>query len=261
MPIPNVYTATEDPTSQVGNNGDIYFHTGLIGLSAINVYKKVNGRWGLTGSISTAGNSFSNVYSVGSNGDFHSVQSAINHIQALTPIPNWPIIEIGNNYFNEDLVTTLPRLTIRGAAYSGFLQGIGFIKPFHTLTIPEHDSEGGLLLQNVGWGNSRDGDDNTKVIGPGVGTDLQIYLVNANLATLQNAGSGLGIFGSGIADFCFEIIADTFSAKDIWIGSNYYDSNGNVSAQPGATTIFPDSDPHIAGAGYWTAGVLTKSTG
>ncbi len=53
MPIPNVYTATEDPTSQVGNNGDIYFHTGLIGLSAINVYKKVNRQWGLVGTIST----------------------------------------------------------------------------------------------------------------------------------------------------------------------------------------------------------------
>ncbi len=193
---------------------------------------------------------------------FQTVQSAIDYIQSLDPQPNWPIIYIGNNYFNEDLVTTLPRLTICGAAYAGVLQGTGFIKPFHTLTIPEHDSEGGLLLQNIGWGNSRDGDDNSTVIGPGLGTDLQIYLVNSNLATLQNLDSGLGIFGSGITDFCFEILADSFSAKNLWVGSNYYDVNGNVSTQPGSTTIFPDSDPHIAGAGYWgIADVFTKSTG
>ncbi len=55
MPIPNVYTATEDPTSQVGNNGDIYFHVGSVGLSAVNVYKKVSGRWGLIGAIAITG--------------------------------------------------------------------------------------------------------------------------------------------------------------------------------------------------------------
>ena len=26
-------------------------------------------------------------------------------------------------------------------------------------------------------------------------------------------------------------------------------------------TVFPDSDPHVTGAGYWVAGVLTKSAG
>jgi hypothetical protein len=29
----------------------------------------------------------------------------------------------------------------------------------------------------------------------------------------------------------------------------------------GDAIVFPDSDPHVAGAAYWVAGVLTKSAG
>ncbi len=32
-------------------------------------------------------------------------------------------------------------------------------------------------------------------------------------------------------------------------------------AEVGDAIIFPDSDPHVAGAGYWLAGVLTRSSG
>ncbi len=130
MPIPNVYTATEDPTSQIGNNGDIYFHTGLIGLSAINVYKKVNGRWGLTGSISTSnpsGDAFMNIYSVDANGDFQTVQAAIDAIAGRTTQANPPdavVIDIGVNSFTESVALnnstgTWPIIIFKGVTNSG----------------------------------------------------------------------------------------------------------------------------------------------
>ncbi len=130
MPIPNVYTATEDPTSQVGNNGDIYFHTGLIGLSAINVYKKVAGRWGLTGSISTAseGRAFNSTETVridpsgddstGKIGEltlpFATTQGAVDAFELLNPLPSNPIILIGGNAV-AGFQTILPYLTVIGA--------------------------------------------------------------------------------------------------------------------------------------------------
>ncbi len=42
--------------------------------------------------------------------------------------------------------------------------------------------------------------------------------------------------------------ADIFTARTGFIGD-------------GSQIIFPDSDPHIAGAGYWLAGILTRSNG
>lgn len=51
------------------------------------------------------------------------------------------------------------------------------------------------------------------------------------------------------------ILDDTFtgSANDVLV------SNGSQALW--SSVVFPDSDPHIAGAGYWVAGVLTKSAG
>ncbi len=129
MPIPNVYTATEDPTSQVGNNGDIYFHTGLIGLNGINVYKKVNSLWGLIGTISTSseGRAFystetarvdpSGRDSDGAIGDltnpFPTIQGAIDAFELLNPLPSNPIILIGGNAV-AGFSTILPYLTVVG---------------------------------------------------------------------------------------------------------------------------------------------------
>jgi hypothetical protein len=34
-----------------------------------------------------------------------------------------------------------------------------------------------------------------------------------------------------------------------------------IIATPGGVTVFPDTDPHVTGAGYWVGGVLTRSAG
>lgn len=36
---------------------------------------------------------------------------------------------------------------------------------------------------------------------------------------------------------------------------------GTITLSKPSKVVFPDADPHIAGAGYWVAGVLTKSAG
>ncbi len=33
------------------------------------------------------------------------------------------------------------------------------------------------------------------------------------------------------------------------------------STPAGITIVFPDADPHVAGAAYWVSGTLTKSAG
>ncbi len=40
-----------------------------------------------------------------------------------------------------------------------------------------------------------------------------------------------------------------------------YNGTAFVQLDNDSNPIFPDSDPHIAGAGYWVAGVLTRSNG
>ncbi len=48
---------------------------------------------------------------------------------------------------------------------------------------------------------------------------------------------------------------------DFRIGACNFFVNPTGVGGDGSQLIFPDSDPHIAGAGYWVDGVLTKSTG
>ncbi len=208
MPIPNVYTATEDPTSQVGNNGDIYFHTGLIGLSSINVYKKVNGRWGLTGSISTGDGSLlsSNVARIdpSSNGSgkvgdlskpFLTVQAAIDAIEALNPIPPQPVIDIGANSYSEDLTTTLSFIRFVGVGGWGPTVSDDESAPsaFQSLTASPATSHFSLYLFNVGVG---DDESHQNVISS---KNLILFLgpgASVNDVTV-NAGQDINAIGQG----------------------------------------------------------------
>jgi len=38
-------------------------------------------------------------------------------------------------------------------------------------------------------------------------------------------------------------------------------SKTGIFAGKADALVFPDSDPHVAGAAYWVTGVLTKSAG
>ncbi len=208
MPIPNVYTATEDPTSQVGNNGDIYFHTGLIGLSAINVYKKVNGRWGLTGSISTGDGALlsANVARVdpGSNGSgkvgdlskpFLTVQAAIDAIETLNPIPSQPVIDIGVNSYSEDVTTTLATINFIGAGGHGpnISDDESAPSAFQSLTASPSGNNFRLYLCNVGIG------DDTSHQNLICSKNLTLYLgpgASVNDVTV-NSGNTVNILGQG----------------------------------------------------------------
>ncbi len=199
MPIPSVYTATEDPTSQVGNNGDIYFHTGLIGISAINVYKKVAGRWGLTGSISNNSGAFlsaniSRVDPIGSDSTgtvgnlskpFLTVQGAINAIQAGSFTS--PIVDIGNNIFTEDVTTSLSELQFVGSGQPN--------QPFNSITSTGSGTVA-LYFSNI----NACGDASPSILASTSGS-FEMYLVSSYIHNVTNSSGsilGFGFASSGI---------------------------------------------------------------
>lgn len=81
---------------------------------------------------------------------------------------------------------------------------------------------------------------------------------NSDAKINDNAGNIIGIVAGGI-------ILDYVgaAASFVWWDASWYlyrldreDSNGTIN-----NLVFPDSDPHVAGAGYWSGSTLTKSTG
>ncbi len=229
MPIPNVYTATEDPTSQIGNNGDIYFHTGLIGLSAINVYKKVNGLWGLTGTISTntrwlLSTDIARVDPTGrdtpgviGNSDFPfpNVQNAINAFEAGNFIN--PIIDTGAMVNTEEISTSLSSLSFVGR--SGTSRSFDDITCSENITLYFIDTSAGDLIFDHGGtaflnnsyvaGNvtgagqiELDASNDSRIAGtvssPGRAIFINGFLPNGYIQEIDSAGSAVSARGSVI---------------------------------------------------------------
>ncbi len=274
MILTDTLSGTEPPLAAVGATNSVYLQVNPDGR--ITTWTKTSGTgWEIKLITSGAGSFVStNVVRVDSNGSnatgtvgaldkpFLTVQAAITALQSLDPIPGCPVIDIGNNYFNEDLVTTLHRLVIKGEAFIPQELTDIYVKPFHSITLPNF---GYILLHNVGWGNEeRDPDDsNSAIIGTGGSNHrVYVYLVNAQVASVSISGtSQIALYGTGLTDICRTTDSHTLFVSNAQSGGLYYDQSGNPSVTPGAATIFPDSDPHIAGAGYWVAGALVKSVG
>jgi len=64
---------------------------------------------------------------------FLTVQAAIDAFQALDPIPDWPVIDIGDNSFTEDLTTGLSTLVFIGRNSSGPNAAEPLNSPFNSL--------------------------------------------------------------------------------------------------------------------------------
>ncbi len=232
MPIPNVYTATEDPTSQVGNNGDIYFHTGLIGLSPINVYKKVNGRWGLTGSISTGAGAIlsANIARVDQSGNdgtgtvgdlnkpFLTVQAAINAIQSGSF--TLPIVDIGNNVFTENITTSLSAIQFIGSGQPN--------QPFNSITFTEPTAVVTIYFSNI---NSC-GDASPNIIAA-TSADLEVYQVSSYVHNITNSAGGILGFGFGSS-----AIDGTVSAPGFFITMHQFNPLGVINSAGSVVDLY-----------------------
>ncbi len=116
---------------------------------------------------------------------FLTVQSAIDAIEALDPIPNWPIIEVGNFFNNDETVTTaLRKLVIRGAVSrdGGTFSANIVSKPFKDLILTEPDADVELILENCSCGG---GD----VIANNGAHNLKIQLLNSYLSAIIADGT------------------------------------------------------------------------
>ncbi len=244
MPIPNVYTATEDPTSQVGNNGDIYFHTGL--SDGINVYKKSSGLWGFIGAISKDG-------TLEGRSEGSSIFIGAHAGEHLTDVSTTSIV-IGFEALPQQTANNSDN-TIIGYRAGGSLTGDTDVFGFQNTLI---------------------------------GQEADIYTVTREAGTQnvsQSVAVGAGAIAVGNQSVSIGFGADALGTNQIVIGygvSIHLDSPDNIAVVgnsdvtdvyfgstsgaaklhgKGNAIVFPDSDPHIVGAGYWLAGVLTRSSG
>ncbi len=323
MPIPNVYTATEDPTSQVGNNGDIYFHTGL--PDGINVYKKLNGRWGLVGAMSRDGTNGGNAtLLLRSSGDSnHPVTNPytfensgiivrdvngeeVLRLWASDPQPSFSNNATWNLYLGAHAGEDQPTDQTNGG-YANTGIGYAALQSVNNISAAQNTALGVQALQS-----NESGGDNTAIgfeaatsypitgarntfIGKSshstqetndntaIGANT-VVSGNENVAIGSDAdadGEGDGNIAIGYkANIGFPIVG-TFDNR-IVIGSNltgttnnaaiignsdstdiYFGGTSGLSIMHGKgnAIVFPDSDPHVAGAAYWVLGVLTRSSG
>jgi carbonic anhydrase/acetyltransferase-like protein (isoleucine patch superfamily) len=86
---------------------------------------------------------------------------------------------------------------------------------------------------------------------------------NNNVAVGFNANVASGAIDNAIA-IGFGVLASASNTAHIGNNSatDVYFGEGNAIVHAlGDAIVFPDADPHVAGAAYWVAGVLTKSAG
>jgi hypothetical protein len=131
---------------------------------------------------------------------FLTVQAAIDAIQALDPIPDWPVIDIGDNSFSEDLTTSLQTLVIVGSNAGGNRLQSGFNennKPFSSLTFQESTDRQCIVLKdcNGNLSNIEGNTTNNETFDGG----FTVHLINTAIAVVKNSGENgkIYIFGYG----------------------------------------------------------------
>ncbi len=107
----------------------------------------------------------------------------------------------------------------------------------------------------------QDGSDNV-VIGSGA----DILEPSGSSITLIGAqvDSGIGVTDNAIGIGTGKTITNVAANNTIVIGNSFMtDANffNAILHGKGDAIVFPDSDPHVAGAAYWVLGVLTRSAG
>ncbi len=120
---------------------------------------------------------------------FLTVQGAVNAIQALDPIPDWPIIEVGNfDNGAEEVTTSLVTLAIRGSLSRNVtvFTSVPFpLTTFLLLTFTEPDADIDLILENC---YSPSGD----IVANNGSNKFRVQLLNCYLSAILADGQGVG---------------------------------------------------------------------
>ncbi len=217
------------------------------------------------------------------NKPFLTIQGAISAIE-VGSFDN-PVIDIGGYSTTETLTTSLRLLTIRSDSRGAssfqditFTASFGFIFAFfencaitgnisqtnnRTLNLFFTNSSffGATITGNAQLNINADsiseitGEINTAAF---LGVTIRGCISPIGQVNVNAPNCGVVVEGSYLQDV---LAATTLTLIDSRVkGTNSADST--VYADVLLTNIvFPDSDPHIAGAGYWLAGVLTRSSG
>jgi hypothetical protein len=218
---------------------------------------------------------------------FLTVQGSINAIESGSYAN--PIIDIGNpgDDLNEDLTTSLPNLHFKASDER--------FAPFHSLSCSSdgtylqftHINLSGGIAANSTGGLSVDCHDSyignlTNTSGPifvsgAAGSKGSIYgtvsCPGFNIYIINMDGDGLignlviDSAGSNVVLRSATVNVLTAAASISLTDARIVTNSAGITPTytdvllAGRSIIFPDADPHLAGAGYWSAGILTRSNG
>ncbi len=187
--------------------------------------------------VSLFGGSFTNIFRVdpdpSTGAQFQTVQSAINAIQALLPIPDWPVIDIGNNQFLEDVTTSLGTLAFIGRRLTFDHISQSPNSPFNNLTFSASALPQKLALINC---NAR----LSTIIGntvdlSGIVPGLEVDLVDSSAGVVRNeaATPRMSIFGYGSS--FVDSVQDTIGGGVISLHEVVFAPDGQIYGQSDTT--------------------------
>ncbi len=130
------------------------------------------------------------------NKPFLTVQAAINTIEALTPIPDWPVIDIGNNDHSADVLTTsLKTLVMQGSntgndKNSHLHQNAPVNAAYSSLTFTESTAAVKFVLKDcIAFTAEAQTVDATD--------GFTVYLINSDADVVKNMATGGNLFVYG----------------------------------------------------------------
>ncbi len=224
---------------------------------------------GLSGSISDQQIAFANGTSIAGSDNFKWIDDPDNALEINSTNGNFPVADDGNiripktftiqarNNADDDNFTILEKKVTSG----------------HDNLVLGNQDQGQIAFNSTG---------NNMILTPA--TNGSVSITASNGAILLSTSTILGYDTDITGDLeiqsggWFAIFPQTranliaIHLSDPFEGIFYTDStdhhvyyfNGTdfkQLAEVGDPIVFPDSDPHVAGAGYWLAGVLTRSSG
>ncbi len=200
-------------------------------------------------------------------------QLDVNDVEMLNIFVNGE--DAGNSGGNLLITDKFNSGLVSGQAYGNTIIGVGAAEEYSG---EQTTAVGNTVVGYDALADMTDAVDNTAigyVAGKGIieGTD-NVFLgynsqVNSDASELVIIGSsaeaGENVTTASIAIGANAVVSENGRAvigddsiTDLYIGS---ESAGAIFHGKGDAIVFPESDPHVAGAAYWIAGVLTKSTG
>ena len=217
---------------------------------------------------------------------FLTVQASINAIQNIGNFSVPPLIDVGNNLFLEDVTTSLSDLAFRASGVAGGGSG----SPFNSITLTNIQASRLYLLDCLVFAISTASSTFT-IYAYNAYMAGDVTLTQPSQITIYGYnGSEFNGTVNGDADTTLEINDFNSLENEINLGPLGQVTANNVrlnnvgvvglltlsdsrivgSNAASVTTyadvmftniVFPNSDPHVAGAGYWVGGTFTKSAG